>query len=127
MLRNFAANITGNRPGKHCAGRFLKQYSNDLICFHTTSIDGARVRADSAYKYMLYFELLAQKVHEYDTQAENIYNMDEKGFLIGNLTKGKQIFSKQRYERDGHGSHVDQRFIEYCSENKIFLMTHQLI
>lgn len=75
---------------------------------------------------MLYFELLAQKVHEYDTQAENIYNMDEKGFLIGNLTKGKQIFSKQRYERDGHGSDADQRVIEYCSENKI-LMTHQLI
>lgn len=101
MLRNLAANITGKRPGKHWPGRFLKQHSKDLICYYTTGMDAARVRADSVYKYTLYFELLARKIHQYDIQAEDIYNMDEKGFLIGILTKGKRIFSKQRYKRGG--------------------------
>lgn len=100
MLRNFAANITGKRPGKHWPGRFLKQHSKDLICLYTTGIDAARVRADSAYKYTLYFELLARKLHQYNIQAEDIYNMDKKGFLIGMLTRGKRIFSKQQYKRD---------------------------
>ena len=61
---------------------------------------------DSAYKYTLYFELLARKIHQYDIQAEDIYNMDEKGFLIGILPKGKQIFSKQQYKRDGLKQHL---------------------
>ena len=51
MLRNFAANITGKRPGKHWPGRFLKQHNNDLICLYTTGMDAARVGADSAYEY----------------------------------------------------------------------------
>lgn len=33
--------------------------------------------------------------------SQRIYTMDEKGFLIGVLSKGKRIFSKQRYEKDG--------------------------
>jgi len=31
---------------------------------------------------------------EYKIESSNIYNMDEKGFLVGMLTKAKQVFSK---------------------------------
>jgi hypothetical protein len=41
-----------------------------------------RKRADSAYKYTLYFELMARKIEEYDIQPEDMYNMDEKELLI---------------------------------------------
>ncbi|THC92494.1 hypothetical protein EYZ11_008032 [Aspergillus tanneri] len=64
-------------------------------------MDSSRKKADSAFKYALYFELLAQKIDEYNIQKENIYNMDEKGFLIGILSKAKRIFSKQQFEKDG--------------------------
>ena len=101
ILRNFAKEITGNKPGKHWPSRFLKKYNNNLIARYTIGIDTSRKRADSAYKYTLYFELMARKIKEYDMQPENIYNIDEKGFFIGVLSKGKRIFSKQCYEQGG--------------------------
>jgi alkylated DNA nucleotide flippase Atl1 len=99
MLRNFAKEITGIKPGKHWPGRFLKKHNKDLISRYTTGIDAARKRADSAFKYALYFEFMGRKIKEYDVQPENMYNMDEKGFLIGILPKGKRIFSRRRYEK----------------------------
>jgi hypothetical protein len=101
MLRNFAKEISGIKPGKHWPSRFLKKHQNKLISRYTTGIDSTRKRADSTFKYTLYFELLARKIKEYEIQPENIYNMDEKGFLIGVLSKGKRIFSRRRYEQDG--------------------------
>jgi AraC-like DNA-binding protein len=88
MLRNFAKEITGEKPGKHWPGRFLKRHQDDLISTYTTAIDAARKRADSAYKYALYFELLSRQLDEYDLRPEDIYNMAEKGFMIGMLVKG---------------------------------------
>jgi hypothetical protein len=35
---------------------------------------------------MLYFELLREKISQYNIELGNIYNMDEKGFLLGILT-----------------------------------------
>jgi hypothetical protein len=38
---------------------------------------------------------------EYDIQPSHIFNMDEKGFLLGILGRLKRIFSKRQYERGG--------------------------
>jgi transposase-like protein len=97
MLRNFAKELTGKKLGKHWPGRFLKKHYNELASTYTTAMDSNRKRADSAYKYARYFNLLAQKMDQYKVEAENIYNMDEKGFLIGMLSKGLRIFSKKKY------------------------------
>lgn len=35
---------------------------------------------------------------KYNVQPHNTYNMDEKGFLIGYLTKTKRIFTKSLQE-----------------------------
>lgn len=101
MLRNFAKEITGKKPGKQWPTRFLKKYNNQLTARYTTRIDSQRKRADSAYKYSLYFELMAKKLKEYDVQPEDMYNMDEKGFLIRVLSKGKRIFSRSKFEQGG--------------------------
>ncbi|KAF4287008.1 hypothetical protein CNMCM8689_001357 [Aspergillus fumigatus] len=101
MLRNFAKELTGKKPGKHWPGRFLKRHQDDLISTYTTAIDAARKQADSAYKYTLYFELLSRKLQEYELRPEDIYNMDEKGFMIGMLVKGLRIFSKSKYQNSG--------------------------
>jgi hypothetical protein len=60
-------------------------------------MDLNRKRADLVYKYARYFDLLARKMDQYKVEAENIYNMDEKGFLIRMLSKGLRIFSKKKY------------------------------
>jgi hypothetical protein len=56
-------------------------------------------RADSAYKYSRYFDLLAWKLDKYNVDLGNIYNMDKKGFLIRMLLKGLRIFSKRKYKQ----------------------------
>jgi hypothetical protein len=56
-------------------------------------------RADSAFKYSLYFKLLGDKIKEYDIEPRNIYNMDEKGFLIGVLSKMRRVFSRRHYDQ----------------------------
>jgi mannose/fructose/N-acetylgalactosamine-specific phosphotransferase system component IID len=49
---------------------------------------------------------MGRKIKEYDVQPENMYNMDEKGFLIGILPKGKRIFSRQQYKKKGLKQHL---------------------
>ena len=61
-------------------------------------MDRDRCRADLGYKYSLYFELLKRKIEQYKIWPWLIYNMDEKGFLIGILLKMKRIFLKWRYK-----------------------------
>ena len=64
-------------------------------------MDATRKRADSAFKYLLYFKLLRQKIEQYNIDPQHMYNMDEKGFLISVLSKLKRIFSRRRYEEGG--------------------------
>ena len=82
MVRNFAATIAGRRPGPQWISRWLKAHGKELKSGYLTTIDAARKKADSAYYYSLYFELMARKIAEYDIQPHNKYNMDEKGFLL---------------------------------------------
>jgi hypothetical protein len=67
----------------------------------SSDIDKERHKADSALKYSLYFDLLKRKIEEYEIEPWHIYNMDEKGFLIGMLSKQKRVLPKQLYEEGG--------------------------
>ena len=44
--------------------------------------------------YERYFSIIREKMDEYQILPENTYNMDEKGFLIGRITKARRVFSK---------------------------------
>lgn len=101
MIANFAEEIAGKPPGKNWVSRFIKQHEDELVNRYTTAIDASHKRADSVLYYSLYFDALEQKIQEYDIQQEDIYNIDEKGFLIGILPKGKRVFSRRTYEREG--------------------------
>ena len=95
MLCNFAKEISGKEPGRNWSTHWVKAYSDQLISRFSTGIDIDRKRADSAYKYALYFELLGQKIKKYNLLPNQIYNMDEKGFIIRITSKFKRIFSQQ--------------------------------
>src|SRR5688572_14931604 len=58
-------------------------------------MDRNRHQADTEHSYRQYFELLHTKIHQYNVEPRNIYNMDEKGFLIGVTSRTKRVFSKQ--------------------------------
>jgi len=62
-------------------------------------MDSNRHKADSADKYRLYFSLLHSKIDQYHIDPRQIYNMDEKGFLIGIVGRSKRIFSRRMWEK----------------------------
>jgi len=51
-----------------------------------------------AYYYTLYFELFVKKITQYKVKPEDTYNMDEKGFLLGQLLKIKKVFNKAAFK-----------------------------
>ena len=125
MLRNLAHEISGNRPGKQWPSCFLKRYGDDLISRYITGIDLSRKRADLAWKYALFFELLSRKIDEYDVQPEDIYNMARrKTEIIHNALLSTYLWVKQYrkamdlFERIGKsGQHKDAT--TYCIILKI--------
>jgi hypothetical protein len=98
MVRNFARDIGGKEPGRSWISRFVERHSKELLRGYLRPLDSARHKADSEWQYQLYFDLLAKKIDEYEVFPSNIYNMDEKGFLIGFLTKSKRIYSETYFE-----------------------------
>jgi hypothetical protein len=64
-------------------------------------MDRDRHKADSEAKYSLYFELLHDKMKEYNIEPSHIFNLDEKGFMIGVLGRSKRVFDKKIYDQKG--------------------------
>jgi hypothetical protein len=58
-----------------------------------------RHQADSEERYTMHFDLLHQKMQQYEIEPENTYNMDKKGFLIGTTSCSKRVFSRALWER----------------------------
>merc|ERR1712070_161628 len=99
IVANIAQEICGRRLSKNWASRFVTRHKHRLDARYLNTIDLARHRADSRSSYEAYFAIVGQKIEEYKISADNIYNMDEKGFLIGKLQKTHRIFARELYER----------------------------
>lgn len=100
MVHNFAYDVVKQQPGKNWSQRFCQRWSDTLLSRYLKPIDSTRKIAESKEDFEHWFSLLSQKIEQYGIEPQNIYNMDEKGFLIGFLTKAKRIFTKQWYESD---------------------------
>jgi hypothetical protein len=74
--------------------RFLHRHADKLTIKWSTGIDRDRHQADSQERYKLCFDMLHSKMREYDVDARNTYNMDEKGFFVGITTRSKRVFTK---------------------------------
>jgi hypothetical protein len=115
MIRSFASQIAKKEVGVHWVDRFIQRHQSELILRWATGIDRSRHQADSESKYSFYFELLHTKLTQYDIQPCNIYNMDEKGFLLGILTRIKRLFSRRLYERRKLDSHIQDGSREFIT------------
>ena len=99
MIHNFVNDIVQKQPGKGWSHRFCKRWKQTLDSKFLTTYDSTRFKADSEHSYKLYFDLVERKIAEYSVETYNMYNMDEKGFLIGFLTKSKRVFTKATFEK----------------------------
>jgi hypothetical protein len=94
MVQNFASAVAKWEVSESWVTRFLHRHDRDLTSKWTVGMDRVRHIADSPERYKAYFTLLHSKIQQYKVEAEDIYNMDEKGFVIGKTTRSKRIFSK---------------------------------
>jgi hypothetical protein len=99
LIQNFASNVAKSPVSKSWVTRFLNQNSIHLISKWTVGMDRNRHQADSGAKYSLYFDLLRDKISQYNIEPRHTYNMDEKGFLIGITGRSKRVFSRRMWER----------------------------
>ncbi len=97
MIINIATPLCAWEPSGRWVTRFLHRNHDTLITAWTTPMETSRHEADSGDRYRLYFGLLHGKIDEHEVEAENTYNMDEKGFMIGVIGKSVRIFNKQLY------------------------------
>jgi hypothetical protein len=115
MLENFAREISGKDPGKNWASRWLKANSDKVISRYSKGLDSDRKKANSAYKYKLYFEFIGRKIEQYNLTPDQIYNMDEKGFMLGVSTKEQRIFTRRKYEQGGYKQHLQDENREWIT------------
>jgi hypothetical protein len=81
MIQNFASVIAQKEVGMSWVSRFLGRHPDTLKTYWSTGINSNRHKADSWIRYKLYFDLLKNKMAQYEIAAENCYNMDEEGFM----------------------------------------------
>jgi transposase-like protein len=98
MIQSFASTIAKKEVSLSWVDRFVRRHPESLISRWTTGIDSNRHKADSLGKYEDYFQLLQQKIGQYQIETQHIYNMDEKGCLLGITSRSKRIFDRPLYE-----------------------------
>ena len=99
MIKKFASEVSQLEVSRSWVERFLRRNRDQLSPKYTTGIDRNRFKADTEHSYRTYFDLLHAKMRQYNVDAENVYNMDEKGFLLGKTSRTKRFFSKQLWEQ----------------------------
>jgi hypothetical protein len=99
MTRRFASEITGKLPGRMWFSRWLKANGKQLDSRYLIPADLSRKKADNWWQYELYFKRLEGLMTKYEIQEKDIYNLDEKGFLISILNKTRRVFTRVQKEK----------------------------
>lgn len=61
----------------------MRRWSAELDSKYLNTLDVSRHKAESISAFKQYFDVVSSKIEQYGIQPQNMYNMDEKGFLIG--------------------------------------------
>lgn len=98
-IRQFAQSICGRLPGKNWPSKFVKRHQDKITSQYLVGFDTSRKKADNWWLVNNYFDLVQKKRIQYNYAPGNIYNIDEKGFLIRVLQKIRRIFTKAWYKQ----------------------------
>ena len=98
-VKDKASILAGREVGRNWVYKFYHRHTDDLVFKTSTPMDRNRHKADSYHKYDCYFNYLGKKLDEYDVAPGNTYNMDEKGFALGQMNRSKRFFSKELWDR----------------------------
>jgi hypothetical protein len=100
MVASFASQICKKEVEMNWVSRFLKHHQDKLLLKWTTEMDCVQHKADTEGSYSDYFTLLNHKFDKYKVLPKNMYNMNEKGFMLGILKGSLCIFSKASWKAE---------------------------
>ena len=109
FIANMVLELSGEQVGPNWVSRFVKRHDDDLSSIYLESIDYARRIADNSKHFKDYFEKVSAYLNLYWTdlhqlqasiqkhriKPSNLYNMDEKGFLIKLCGTKRRIVAKE--------------------------------
>jgi DDE superfamily endonuclease/Tc5 transposase DNA-binding domain len=96
ILKNIAESIAHKKLGRNWTARFCQRYRTRLTSIYLRTIDHKRKIADNSYHFEHFFTLLHEKIEKFNIQPQNIYNVDEKGFLLGFSRTSKRVVSLEQ-------------------------------
>jgi hypothetical protein len=97
MVQNFGSAVAGKRVSMAWVDRFIRENNIHLITQWSAPMDRSRHNADFGLRYKRYYDELYYKISHYKIEMRHIYNMDEKGFMIGHMGRQKRVFNKSMY------------------------------
>ncbi|KAF8853236.1 hypothetical protein BDZ45DRAFT_716637 [Acephala macrosclerotiorum] len=132
IVKNLAEEIRGKEVKKNWPAEFCKRHKLKLKSAYLRNLNNLRVSAKRVPIFILFFTLLAQVIEKYHITADNIYNFDEKGFLIGIARTMKRIISLETYKSSRVTKNKQDRNREFisllaCSNNAIGLLWLQKV
>src|SRR5271169_1719924 len=83
-----------DKISKEWVPRFIQRHP-ELAGVRLRSIDTARIKAASSEQLQSWFDKLEKVLAEFNIKPENIYNMDESGFAIGEKEAGRVIINSR--------------------------------
>ncbi|EDN08188.1 predicted protein [Histoplasma mississippiense (nom. inval.)] len=93
ILHNLVVEILKEPIGANWVARFCQRHKDVIKSVYLRNIDQKRKIADNSTYFKHYFDLLQEKITKYNIEPGNIYNFDEKGFLLGFIHTLKRIVS----------------------------------
>ncbi|PMD26311.1 hypothetical protein NA56DRAFT_733159 [Hyaloscypha hepaticicola] len=97
IVKNLTEEIIGRYIYKNWTAHFVKRYSDRLKSLYLHNIDNLHIKSEYRPYIKHFFDLLIKAINDYNIIAGNIYNWDEKGFLIGLAHTLKRIMTKKLY------------------------------
>jgi hypothetical protein len=103
LVRNWASEIAEKPIGESWVGGFLHRHQDELIAKWTKGMDRDRHQADSwhkhKHKHKRYFDFWHAKMEQYLIEPRHMYNMDEKGLMLGITNRSKRVFTRRMWEK----------------------------
>ena len=98
IVSNIASEMAGSQVGVNWTSRFVDRHKDVLDSRFLNTLDLARHKSESRASFEAYFDVVHRKIEEYGITVDNMYNMDEKGFMIGQIQRSHRIFTRDTYQ-----------------------------
>ncbi|EIW72659.1 hypothetical protein TREMEDRAFT_58826 [Tremella mesenterica DSM 1558] len=101
ILRNMAAEIINHRPSASWASKFIKKHEGRVKCMVIGGMEASRHAAEYRPAFEDYFDQLESRCDDLNIGPTAIYNMDEKGFMMGRPNKQHRVVPVEEANREG--------------------------